>query len=245
MTLSKLFGLKKEEGPRCSAVIVAAGSSVRMGSDKLKAMLGSKTVLERTLEVFQRSPLVEEIVLVVRQERLEETAGLVREWGMTKVGRVVCGGKTRAESALAGASEVNRRASLIAIHDAARPLVTEDVILRTVYAARDYKAAVPAIRSADTLKAVDDKGFVTGTVDRTCTVRVQTPQVFQADLIKGALTRAVQDGLPVTDDCSAIELLGVRCKTVLGDEDNIKLTTPRDMVLAQAILKDRGEWLCE
>ncbi len=245
MTLRKLFGLKKEAEPTCSAVIVAGGASVRMGTDKLAAVLGSKPVLVRTLEVFQRSALVEEIVLVVRQEKLEETAKLIKDWGLTKVSRVVCGGKTRAESALAGVSEVSQKAALIAIHDAARPLVTEDVILRAVYAARDYRAAVPAVRSVDTLKAVDDKGFVTGTVDRTSTVRVQTPQVFQADLIKGALTKAVKDGLPITDDCAAIELLGVRCKTVLGDEDNIKLTTPRDMVLAQAILKDRGDWLCE
>ncbi len=243
MVLRKLFGGKKETPPRCSAVIVAGGSSLRMGTDKLEAVLGKESVLLRTLRVFQNSELVEEIVLVTREDKLEQTAALVHDSGLSKVSKVICGGKTRAESALAGVSEVDRKAELIAIHDAARPLVTEDVILRAVYAARDYGAAVPVVKSPDTLKSVDSKGFVTGTVDRESTVRVQTPQVFKAELIKGALTKAVREGLPITDDCAAVELLGVKCRTVLGDEDNLKLTSPRDMLLAQAILKDRGDWL--
>lgn len=243
MNLRRIFKRKDEEAPKCSAVIVAGGSSQRMGTDKLMVNLGALPVLVRTLQVFQRSEFVEEIVVVTRAELLEQVAGLVKEYDLSKVSRVVCGGKTRVESALAGVSEVDRKARLIAIHDAARPLVTEDVILRTVYAARDYNAAVPAVSSADTLKAVDEKGFVVGTVDRESTVRVQTPQIFRAELIKGALTKAVRDTLPITDDCAAIEMMGVKCKTVLGDENNIKLTTPRDMLLAAAILKDRGEYI--
>ncbi len=232
---------KKERAPVCSAVIVAAGSSQRMGGDKLMAVLGGMPVLARTLLVFQRSPLVDEIVVVTRSDRLEETAELCREYGIDKTSKVICGGSTRAESALSGVSEVRREAKLIAIHDAARPLVTEDVIMRAVYAGRDYMAAAPAIAGVDTLKAVDENGFITGTLDRERVYRVQTPQVFKAELIKGALTKAVSGGVPVTDDCAAMELMGVKCRTVLGDEDNIKLTTPRDMVLAAAILKDRGE----
>lgn len=243
MDLRKLLGRKKEEPPRCSAVIVAGGSSRRMGSDKLLAVLEGTPVLARTLRAFQNSEFVEEIVLVVREDRLDQAAGLVKEYGFGKVSKVVVGGATRAQSALAGVSEVSPKAKLIAIHDAARPLVTDEVILRAVYAARDYHAAAPAVKSPDTLKAVDEKGFILGTVDRENTLRVQTPQVFNAELIKGALTKAVKDGLPITDDCSAMEIMGVRCKTVLGDEDNIKLTTPRDMVLAAAILKERGESL--
>ncbi len=242
MNLRRLLG-RKEEAPKCSAVIVAGGSSVRMGSDKLMANLGSMPVLARTLAAFQRSAFVEEIILVTRADKLEQMAQLVKEWGDDKVSRVVCGGKTRMESALAGVSEVDHRAKLIAIHDAARPLVTEDVILRTVYAARDYHAAVPAVASVDTLKAVDENGFVIGTVDRETTLRVQTPQVFSADLIKGALTKAVSQGLNLTDDCAAIERMGIKCRTVLGDEDNIKITTPRDLLLAAALLRERGEEL--
>ena len=240
MNLRRLFG-RKEETPSCAAVIVAGGSSQRMGTDKLMMNLGELPVLVRTLRAFQASAYVEEIVVVTRTEKLEQVAALVKEHHLDKVSRVVCGGKTRAESSLAGVSEVNHKARLIAIHDAARPLVTEDVILRAVYAARDYHAAVPAVKSTDTLKTVDEMGFVVGTVDREATVRVQTPQVFSADLIKGALTKAVKDGLNITDDCAAIERMGVKCKTVLGDEDNIKITTPRDLVLAKAILKNRGE----
>lgn len=242
MKLLNLLRKKDDKPPVCSAVIVAAGSSQRMGSDKLMAVLGGMPVLVRTLLVFQRSDLVDEIVVVTRADRLEETAALCKEHGISKAAKVICGGKTRAESALAGVSEVKREAELIAIHDAARPLVTEDVIMRAVYAGRDYMAAAPAVVSTDTLKAVDEKGFITGTLDRERVYRMQTPQVFKAELIKGALTKAVSGGVPVTDDCAAMELMGVRCRVVLGDEDNIKLTTPRDMVLAAAILKDRGEW---
>ena len=102
-------------------------------------------------------------------------------------------------------------------------------------------AAAPAIPSTDTLKAVDENGFVTGTVDRASTLRVQTPQVFSADVIKGALSKAVKDGLTLTDDCSAVEIMGIRTKLVEGDAENIKLTTPDDVMIAAAILKRRGE----
>lgn len=137
-------------------------------------------------------------------------------------------------------SELSCGTKLIAIHDGARPLVTQDVISRAVYAARDYLAAVPAIPSVDTLKNVEDERVV-ATLDRECIMRVQTPQVFDADLIKGALTVAAAKALPITDDCSAIELMGVKVKAVEGDPNNIKLTTPNDVMLAEAILRDRGD----
>ena len=162
---------------------------------------------------------------------------------LSQVSRVIAGGKTRTESALAGVSEVSSSAKLIAIHDGARPLVTADVILRTVYAAAEHMAAAPAVPSVDTLKAVDAEGCIIGTVDRETTLRIQTPQIFRAELIKGALTKAVEKGMTLTDDCAAAEMMGVRTKTVLGDEDNIKITTPRDMLFAAEILKERGEYL--
>lgn len=234
---------KKEKPPVCSAVIVAAGSSQRMGSDKLMMKLGEIPVLARTLKAFQSSPLVDEIVVVTRLDKLQEIADLCKEYGIDKVSRVIAGGKTRTESALAGVSEVSSSAKLIAIHDGARPLVTADVILRTVYAAAEHMAAAPAVPSVDTLKAVDAEGCIIGTVDRETTLRIQTPQIFRAELIKGALTKAVEKGMTLTDDCAAAEMMGVRTKTVLGDEDNIKITTPRDMLFAAEILKERGEYL--
>lgn len=241
----KLAGLfkKKNEVPHCSAVIVAAGSSQRMGSDKTMMELGSMPVLARTLCVFQQSELVDEIIVVARREKLTEVADLCKKYGVDKVSKVISGGATRMESALAGVSEVNSRAKLIAIHDGVRPLVTRELISRTVYAAAEYMAAVPVIRSVDTLKQVDDQKTVVGSVDREHTLRVQTPQVFHADIIKGALTVAVNRGLTFTDDCSAVELMAVKTHVVPGDEDNIKLTTPRDLLFASAILRDRGDAL--
>lgn len=233
---------KKEKPPVCSAVVVAAGSSQRMGSDKLMAKLGPIPVLVRTLLAFQDSPLVDEIIVVTRMEKIEEVADLCHNCGLAKVKKVISGGATRMESALAGVSEVRSGARLIAIHDGARPLVTQDLISRVVYDAREHMSSIPVIPSTDTLKLVDDNGKVTGTVDRSRTVRVQTPQVFDADLIKGALTKAAKDALPITDDCSAMDIMGITTHTVMGDTDNIKITTPNDMVTAEAIIKNRGDW---
>ena len=136
---------KKEETPHCSAVIVAAGSSQRMGSDKLLHNLGIMPVLARTLLAFQDCELVDEIVVVTRMEKIVEVAGLCKKYRIDKASKVISGGATRMESALAGVSEVKKRARLIAIHDGARPLVSVDLIEKTVRAAAEYKAAVPAV----------------------------------------------------------------------------------------------------
>lgn len=241
MKLKELFK-KTEQRNTCSAVIVAAGSAQRMGADKVMLELGCMPVLARTLLAFQNCDAIDEIIVVTRMEKVEEVASLCKKYGVTKAGKVIRGGKTRMESALAGVSEVRSGAKLIAIHDGARPFVTDEVIRRTVDAAAAYMSAVPVIRSTDTLKTIDKDGLIIGSVDREHTVRVQTPQVFNADLIKGALTKAVSDGLTLTDDCSAIEIMGIKTHTVDGDEDNIKLTTPRDIQLGELILKTRGDY---
>ena len=231
---------KSKKLPVCSAVIVAAGSSQRMGSDKLMAPLGDINVLGLTLTAFEKSSLVTEIIVVTREDRLQEIADLCKKYGIKKTSKVVCGGATRAQSALAGVSAVNSKAKLIAIHDGARPFVSAELIERTVCAADVYWAAAPGLKSVDTLKSIDENGFICSTVDREKIVRIQTPQIFHADLIKGALTKAVSDDLPITDDCSAIEMMGVKTFVVDGDERNIKLTTPSDMLLAAAIYDEIG-----
>ena len=241
MKLKELFK-KTEQRNTCSAVIVAAGNAQRMGADKVMLELGCMPVLVRTLLAFQNCYKIDEIIVVTRMEKVEEVASLCKKYGVTKAGKVIRGGKTRMESALAGVSEVRSNAKLIAIHDGARPFVTDEVIRRTVDAAAAYMSAVPVIRSTDTLTTIDEDGLIIGSVDREHTVRVQTPQVFNADLIKGALTKAVSDGLTLTDDCSAIEIMGIKTHTVDGDEDNIKLTTPRDIQLGELILKTRGDY---
>jgi len=240
MKLLDLFK-KKEESPKCSAVIVAAGSSQRMGSDKIMAELCGMPVLLRTLKAFECSECVDEIIVVTRMPKLQEVADLCKKNGISKVSQVVSGGMTRMESALAGVSVVKKDCNLIAVHDGARPLVTTELIRAVTYAAKDNIAAVPVVKSVDTLKALDEKGFVIGTVDRETTLRVQTPQIFAADILKGALTNAVTKGLTLTDDASAVEAMGVKAITVPGDDDNIKLTSPRDMLIAELILKERGE----
>ncbi len=233
---------RKQTPPRCSAVIVAAGSSQRMGTDKIMMKLGAMPVLARTVLAFEKNEYVDEIIIVTKTEKIEEIADLCYKNGLHKVKQVVSGGNTRMESALAGVSAARHGAKLIATHDGARPHVSPALISRTILAARDYHAAVPAIASTDTLKTVDEKGFIVGTVDRASTVRVQTPQVFSADLIKGALTRAVTEGMRLTDDCSAMDMMGVKTFVVEGEPENIKITTPEDLVYARAIVEDRGDF---
>ena len=240
MNIKRLFR-KKQRNPHCSVVVVAAGSSERMGADKMLMTLGAKPVIIRTLMAFQQSPLVDDIVVVTRQEKIMGLADMIKLYDISKVTQVISGGATRMESALAGVSAVKEGAKLIAIHDGARPLVTQGVIRRVVEAANEHMAAVPAVPCVDTLKQVNQEGVVIGSVDRSSVVRVQTPQVFDADLIKGALSRAVEKNLPLTDDCSAMEMMGVKTYVVEGDAGNIKLTEPDDMILAEAILKNRGE----
>ena len=229
----------KNKAPYVSAVVLAAGSSVRMGSDKILAKLAELPVLARTLAPFQACEAIHEIVVVTAADKLEEVAELCREYSIGKVSKVIAGGKTRMESSLIGVSAVKASAKLIAIHDAARPLVTEAVIKRTVCAAAQYMAAVPVIPSVDTLKVVSEKDRIVGTIDRNTVYRVQTPQVFDAVLIKGALTKASEKGLALTDDSAAMDMTGFQTYTVAGEEDNIKITTPRDLIIAEAILKSR------
>lgn len=240
MNIRRLFR-KKQKDPHCSVVVVAAGSSERMGGDKMLMTLGAKPVIIRTLMAFQQSPMVDEILVVTKPEKIMSLADMIKLYDISKVTQVISGGATRMESALAGVSAVRKGAKLIAIHDGARPLVTQSLIERVVNAANEYMAAVPTVRCVDTMKQVDANGVITGTVDRDWVVRVQTPQVFDADVIKGALTKAVEKNLPLTDDCSAMDMMGVKTHAVEGDTGNIKLTEPADMILAEAILKSRGE----
>ena len=227
------FRKNEKSKKTCSAVILAAGSSERMGFDKLFCLLGEKPVLARTIVAFEQSPRVDEIILVTKAEQMERIADLCKEYGFQKVSAVVCGGSTRMESALAGVSAVSTDADWIAVHDGARPFVAEDLIERTLDGAIQYYAAIPVIKSTDTLKLIQEDGTVSGTVDRDAVVRVQTPQVFSADLLKGALTDAVAKGLLYTDDSAAVERMGIKVHIVEGSGDNIKLTRPLDLEIAK------------
>lgn len=208
-----------------------------MGLDKLLAEVGGIPVVVRTLSAFQQAPCVSEIVVVTRSELVAELAGLCREFDLTKVTKVVRGGETRTQSARIGTLEVGRNAALIAIHDGARPFVTVKVIEDAVAQAAKNGAAAPAVPVKDTIKLARD-GLVEQTLDRSCLYAVQTPQVFDASLIRAALQKALDDGEELTDDCVAVERLGMKVVLTPGDERNIKLTTPVDLLLGESLVED-------
>ena len=219
----------------CGAVIVAAGTASRMGGiDKVMAPLEGEPMIVRTVRAFQTCDAVKEIVIVTREDLILPIRDLCKN--MDKVTAVVCGGKSRQESVELGLSALSNKVKLVAVQDGARPLITHTVIDRTIRAAHSYGAAAPAIPVKDTIKVVNG-GVVSSTPDRKTLQAVQTPQVFDLALLKGALKKAKQDGAEVTDDCSAVELMGMSVKIVEGDERNIKVTTPLDLAIAKLLLE--------
>ena len=220
----------------CGAVIVAAGTASRMGGiDKVMAPLQGEPMIVRTVRTFQNCDAISEIVIVTREDLILPITDLCRE--MPKVKAVVCGGKSRQESVGRGLNALSDKVKLAAIHDGARPLITWQVIDRAVRAANTYGAAAPAIPVKDTIKVVEGR-VVKNTPDRATLFAVQTPQVFDFDLLRGALKKAELDGAAVTDDCSAVERMGMSVKIVEGDERNIKVTTPMDLKIAEILLEE-------
>lgn len=221
----------------CAAVIVAAGSAVRMkGIDKMLAHLAGVPVVLRSARALAASEEIDSFVIVTRAELVEPVRELCG--GMEKLAAVVPGGASRAESVLAGLAVLPKEAELVAVHDGARPLVSLEVIRRTVEAAARYGAAAPAIAVHDTIKKAEN-GVVTETPDRKSLYAVQTPQVFDAARLQAALRGALQEGIALTDDCSAMEAAGISVHLTQGEEENLKITTPVDLTLAEAILNRR------
>ncbi|MBR0063405.1 MAG: 2-C-methyl-D-erythritol 4-phosphate cytidylyltransferase [Oscillospiraceae bacterium] len=231
---------KRAVSPYCTAIIAAGGSSTRMGEDKLFIELDGIPVIARTLLVFQSSDVIDEIVIVTREESIVKIADLCAQYNISKATKIVKGGAERMDSVLAGIAEISRKARLVAIHDGARPLVTGDIIKETVLKAGFYSAAAPYIPVKDTVKKIEN-GFTAGAVDRDTLAAMQTPQIFRPDLIKTALLKAKADGLSLTDDCSAVENMGANVFLTKGSEENIKVTTPADVIFAEMILKRRSE----
>lgn len=229
---------KGAQPPCCAAVVPAAGSSTRMGQDKLFAPLGGVPVLIHTLRALESCPSVGAIIVVTRPDHLVEVGKLCREAALSKVSKVVSGGATRTESVLAGVEAVGEEYPIIAIHDGARPLVSREVVEAAIAAAASGSAAAPAVPVKDTVKEAE-RGIVTATPDRSRLFAVQTPQVFDTDLIRTALTRAVEDGISLTDDCAAVERMGVPVALTQGSYTNLKITTPEDLAVAEALLEWR------
>lgn len=227
----KVLPLKK-----CGAVIVAAGSASRMGGiDKVMAPLGGEPMILRTVRTFQNCGAIKEIVIVTREDLILPITELCG--GFDKVRAVVRGGDSRQASVKLGLSAFTDKMELVAVHDGARPLVSEAVIDRTIRAAHTYGGAAPVVSVKDTIK-VFEGGFIASTPDRETLRAVQTPQVFDLDLLRGALEKADKDGAAVTDDCSAVERLGLKIRLVEGEERNLKVTTPMDLKIAEMLLEE-------
>jgi 2-C-methyl-D-erythritol 4-phosphate cytidylyltransferase len=223
-----------------TAIIVAGGSSQRMGFDKLLALLGDKPVLAHTIDAFEQTESVQEIILVARAERVAEFQELVRQSDFKKVRRVVAGGKHRQDSVRAGLESLDASADYVAVHDAARPLVMPEQIERVLAVARERGAAALAELVTDTLKRADENRLVTGGVSRDGLYAMQTPQIFARALLERAYAGVATNNLTVTDEVSAVEHLGAKVVLVPNDEWNVKITYPRDLFLAQAALARRS-----
>lgn len=238
MDVSKVTGAMRKALPLkyCGAVIVAAGTASRMGGiDKVMAPIGGEPMILRTVRTFQNCDAVKEIVIVTREDLIPRISSMCGKFD--KVRAVVVGGKDRAESVSNGLNVLSHKVKLAAVQDGARPLITDAVIDRTIRAAHTYGAAAPAIPVKDTIKVVAG-GMVDHTPDRNTLKAIQTPQVIDIDLLRGALKKAAKEKLPITDDASAVELMGFKVKIVEGDERNIKVTTPMDLKIAEMLLEE-------
>ena len=240
--LNKIFRReKKRTRPYCTALIAAAGSSTRYGGEnKLLQPLDGIPVLARTLLAIDSAQSIDEIIIAAREDELLAYAELCRTFGIRKRVKVVPGGKTRTESVLRAALEAPPETELLAVQDGARPLVTPELIDKVVSAAQLYHAAAPAIPVTDTVK-VAVNGVVESTPERSKLFAVQTPQVFDAELLKAALQDALRANAALTDDCSAVERFGKEVHLTEGNAENIKITRPLDLIVAEAILQSRGE----
>lgn len=221
-----------------SVVVVAAGNGTRMKMDKKKQYLkvNGERVLSRTLKAFDKSDLIDEIILVVNGDEIFFCKSeIIREKNISKVHSIVAGGTDRQESVYNGLKEVNPQSSIVLIHDGARPFVDEATIENCIGGAMDFGAVCAAVPVKDTIKTSDGQGFIETTPDRDTLWAVQTPQAFKLPLILKAHEKALEDCFRGTDDAVLVERLGEKVKLVMGSYNNIKITTQEDLVFAEAI----------
>ncbi len=220
------------------AVILGAGNGTRMGTDISKMLLeiGGKTVIQRSVEAFTDMPEIDEIIVVCRESDIEKFSELIQDESVT----FVIGGATRQQSVM-NAVETIDECDYIIIHDGARPLITQKAIINTLDCAMSNGAAATGVKVKDTIKIVDSDMKIVDTPNRNSLISIQTPQIFKFSLYKAALKKAVDANEDYTDDCRLVEKYGADVYTVLGDYENIKITTPEDIPLAESILKMRGD----
>jgi len=222
-----------------TAIIVAAGGSKRVGFDKLLAKIAGRSVIQHTLTAFEKATCVDE-VLVVSRETVAMRHFIVKT-NLRKVRRVVRGGVRRQDSVQAGLNALDNKIEFVAVHDAARPLITPREIERVFAAARKHGAAVLAVPITDTLKLADANHVVSGSIDRQNVFAMQTPQIFRRELLSQAYEQVKRDSVTVTDEVSAIEHAGDKVVIVPAEDFNLKITYASDLALAEGILKQRAQ----
>lgn len=231
--------LIRQEDFFVSAIIVAAGTGSRMNANinKQYLMLSGRPLLVHTIEAFERSPLVSEIIVVIHRQDRGLFDEAVRPCGFRKITSVVDGGDDRQASVFNGLRHVDPKARIISVHDGARPLITTAIIGESITAARRFGAACVGVPVKDTIKKVNEDKTVASTPDRSVLWAVQTPQVFQREILMRAHEKAIEDGYRGTDDSVLAERLGIPVMMVHGSYANIKITTAEDLAFAEAVIQ--------
>ena len=224
-----------------SAIIAAGGNSVRFGGETTKQMttLCGVPLIVHTLRAFEKADCIHEIIVVAKKSEMNEYQALCEKYGITKFAGVVAGGFTRQESVLCGLDAVSKKSKFVAISDGARCLITPEEIKDVCRAAYKYDAATAAHNTTDTVKIADGKGFIDSTTDRSTVWLAQTPQVFKTKLYRAAAYTALKKGVEATDDNSLVENIKHAIRLVECGTQNIKVTTIDDLIIAEAILKQR------
>ena len=232
----------KRNATTTSGIIVAGGSSTRMGGTITKQMLEicGKPVVVHTLLAFENTSEISEIIVVAKKEETELYKDFKKTYNLTKLKRVVVGGDTRQHSVANGFSAISEKSNFVAIHDGARCLITPDEISAVCNAAYIHDAATAAARAIDTIKLGTSSGFIEKTVDRNTVWHAQTPQIFSTALYNAALAICERDKVSVTDDCSMAEYINHPIKLVECSSTNMKITTADDIIHATAIIRKRN-----
>jgi 2-C-methyl-D-erythritol 4-phosphate cytidylyltransferase len=238
--LVKVLSVKKKKKFN-SAVILASGNGKRFDSEQTKqfVLLDGIPIFIRSIMAFEHSTETDEIVLVTREADIKGCRNLIADYGITKVTRIVAGGDTRQDSARLGFEAVNPACEFVAIHDAARCLVTSEMIDKTFIEAYVVGAAACGARTTDTLKKVNFGNSITETIDRDTVWSVHTPQIFMSEMYRAAVYTAKKDNFTATDDCALCERLGFKIRLVDCGKTNMKITYPEDIAIAKAILEYR------
>lgn len=220
-------------------IIVAGGKSERMGMEVDKAFLslGTKPVVVYSLFAFEKCRDIDEVILVVRKDRIDAARQAVRMFGCNKVKKVIAGGALRQQSVINGINEIGEDIEIVVVHDGARPCVTSELISQTVVSAKQHGSGVAAVKITDTVKSVDKGMIISETIDRTKLWLVQTPQAFSYALLKKAFAHVEKKKIKVTDEAAAVELVSNGVRLVVSSSSNIKITTPDDLILAAALMR--------